>query len=440
MKIKLLPLLLIALATSCKQTTTEKVVIDDQILIKCNSALTDGIIIDHFTPPVASRNYMYPNVAAYEALVPFYSNYQTLAGQFKGLKPLPAIDPNLKYCHDLCAMAAFTTVSKKLIYTESYIDTFRQNRLEFYKSQLSEDVLNNSVKFGDSVGKAIIAWSKTDTFPQSRNFSQFMPKNEKEFPSSWQPTSPDFLKGVEPHWNRIKTAFIPTAGHFTLPQPPVYSESNTSAFYAMIKEVVDTTTNMDTFHQETARFWDDNPNVSNHHGHAQFQTLKLTPVGHWMEITTNAIKHKKVGLMESAEAYTKLSAAIFDAFIACWAEKYRVDYIRPITAIRRLINPEWNSFLQTPPFPEFPSGHSSISSAGAEILTDLFGEYTYTDSSEREFGFNDRTFTNFRQAALQCSISRMYGGIHYRPGLEMGVMLGQKIGEYYIKNLKTRKK
>ncbi len=433
----LVPLSLSMVLVSCGNKQQSRNELNPSVLSLCNKNLSEAIIYDHFTPPVASRNYMYPNVAAYQALVPFYAEYRSLGGQLNGLKETPTPEQGKSYCHDLCAMAAFTRVAKKVVYSEKIIDSFRNAQFVLYKKSLPAEDFARSVAFGDSVASVILKWASTDTFRESRNFPHYNPHGK---PGTWEPTGPDFAKGVEPHWRRIRTAAISSAHFYQIPRPPAFDVKPNSEFMKMVKTVYDTSMALDTAQKNIARYWDDNPNVAVHYGHLTVNELKLSPGGHWVNLTIDALKRKKAGLMESAEAFARVTIGMFDAFIACWDEKYRSHYIRPETAIRKFIDPNWKPYIQTPPFPEYPSGHSTVSGAASSIMEALHGKYEFTDSSEYEFGFGIKTFPDFKTAGRQAMNSRLYGGIHFIPANRNGFLLGEKIAEYQLEHVITRKK
>jgi hypothetical protein len=158
-----------------------------------------------------------------------------------------------------------------------------------------------------------------------------------------------------------------------------------------------------------------------------------------MNITRVACETKHADFAQSAEAYVKTALALADGFIACWDEKYRSLLIRPESYINLYIDESWTPLLQTPPFPEYISGHSVISSAAASALTDVFGEkFAFTDSTEIEYGMPARKFQSFYEASNEAALSRLYGGIHYRPANEMGVQMGRAIGVFINERLRTR--
>jgi len=135
-----------------------------------------------------------------------------------------------------------------------------------------------------------------------------------------------------------------------------------------------------------------------------------------------------------------LKLALMDAFISCWDEKYRSNLVRPETVINQQLDPESKPALQTPPFPEYTSGHSVISTASALTLTDIFGEnFAYEDDVEVEYGLPARSFNSFLAASQEAAVSRLYGGIHYRPAIDLGVEQGKDVGKFILDNLDTRK-
>jgi hypothetical protein len=168
-----------------------------------------------------------------------------------------------------------------------------------------------------------------------------------------------------------------------------------------------------------------------------FADKKMTPGGHWLAIAKTVCQDKKVDFAKSVQAYLLVSIALRDAFIQCWETKYRFHKIRPETIINASIDTKWVPFLQTPPFPEYTSGHSTISAASAEVLTELFGDnVSFIDSTEAKFGHGVGQFKSFNEAAEQASISRIYGGIHFRSGCDEGLKAGKEIGKLVIQKAK----
>ena len=248
------------------------------------------------------------------------------------------------------------------------------------------------------------------------------------------------MDAVEPHWNKIRTFGIDSAAQFKPKPPTPFSIEKESPFYKEAMEVYTIGKNLSPEQRDIASFWDCNPFVMNVKGHVMFATKKISPGGHWMNITHVACVKAKANFVQSAEAYVRVSMSLFDGFVSCWDEKYRSKLIRPETYINQYIDENWVPLLQTPPFPEYTSGHSVISGSAAVTLTKLFGEnFSFTDSTEIEFGLTSRSFKSFEEACDEAAISRMYGGIHYRPAFENGLTEGKAVGTYILSKVKTRK-
>jgi hypothetical protein len=421
---------------ACTQKSTENIIIKHDVLTECNIAIQNAVVVDRVPPPVASRRYYYAGVAAYESLVPFSQEFISLSGQLIDLTELPKPDTSLRYCLDLVALCAHTYTSQKLVFQEDSIVNFRQRKLDFYKRSLPSKTFYNSIAYGDSVGAAIVKWAKTDNYGKTRGTDFYL---VKQGDGKWEPTLPEFGDALEPNWFKLRTAVVPTAASITIPKPEPFNKDKNSRFYKLAKQVYDQNKNQDSSYLDIAKYWDDNPNSTIHYGHATIGVLRISPPGHWLSIFSNVAKQKKYDLFKSAEGIARLSAVIYDAFIICWDTKYKTEYVRPETVIRKYIDSSWTPAIQTPPFPEYPSAHSVVSSSSATLLTSMFGEYAFTDSTQMEFGLGARSFKNFREAANEACMSRLYGGIHFIDGIENGKLMGNMLGEYHLKHVKTRK-
>ncbi|RMG86138.1 MAG: phosphatase PAP2 family protein [Bacteroidetes bacterium] len=403
--------------------------------------VSDVIVHDIFSPPVASRIYAYTAIAGYEALQNGYPEYLSLEGQLHDLKDVPKPDPNQEYCYPLASAEAMLTVGKALIFSEDMVEDFRQEILaEFQGIQMPKAVYDASLAYGDAIAKHILDWADKDMYKETRTYPKFSITDD---PARWKPTPPDYMDGIEPHWNKIRPFVIDSAQQFKPAPPTPFSVDKNSQFY---KETMEVYTALDVEKEERAKreliasFWDCNPYVSHHQGHVMFATKKITPGGHWIGICQAACKQANADIMKSAEAYVWTSVALADAFISCWDEKYRSNLVRPETVINTYIDEEWKPFLQTPPFPEYTSGHSVISRAAAVALTHIFGDnFSFNDPVEVVYGLPNRTFDSFLKASEEAAISRLYGGIHYRPACFIGVKQGEKVSNYIISKLKTRK-
>ena len=425
---------------ACEQSTEYKQVLaDPETYQSVMKQLTDVIVYDIFSPPVASRVYVYPNIAAFEVLAQFNTDtLQSLGGQLTGFETPPApenpemIEPNLASIH------AFLKIGQALIFSETDIEDFRnQLYLKLEEKGLPTDVKQASIAYGELVADHVLAWADKDNYKQTRTFPKYTVRNEQFL---WKPTPPDYMEGIEPHWMKIRPMVLDSAGQFP-PVPPLeLSMEEESPFYKQLVQVYEEGGGLDDDKRAIAKFWDCNPYVSHHRGHAMFATKKITPGGHWMGITAIATRTAGSDFTETVEAYTRTSIALFDGFISCWDEKWRSIVVRPETLINEYMDEEWVPLLQTPPFPEYTSGHSVISRSAAVTLTDLLGDgFAFTDTTENEYGLPTREFDSFLQASEEAAISRLYGGIHYMMAIENGVSQGEKVGNCVVKNVQTRK-
>ncbi|NJK82571.1 MAG: vanadium-dependent haloperoxidase [Saprospiraceae bacterium] len=410
-----------------------------QFIHQSMKKLTDVIVHDIFSPPVASRIYAYASIAAYEALQPAYESHTTLAGQLTDFQEVPQPIDGDVYCFPLASVHAFLIVGKALIFSEQQIEEYEKEvYAQFEAMKMPKAVYERSLAYGKIVGEHVLAWSKSDNYKQTRTFPKYSITDD---PGRWKPTPPAYMDGIEPHWNKIRPMVLDSAQQFAPAPPTPFSMEKDSKFYEEVMVVYhalnDEATKMERL--AIASFWDCNPYVSHHKGHVMFATKKITPGGHWMGIAKIAAEKANANVMESVEAYAKTAIALMDGFISCWDEKYRSNLIRPETVINTYIDPNWAPALQTPPFPEYTSGHSVISRAAAIALTSLFGDnFAFDDNTEEEYGLPTRSFNSFLQAAEEAAVSRIYGGIHYPPACEEGVVQGEKVGNLVVSSLQMR--
>jgi hypothetical protein len=441
MRIALLSLLFLIAILSCNQEPDgayKEKAADAERIHQSIRDITDVIVHDIFSPPVASRIYAYTSIAAYEALAPGYPDYQSLGGQLNDLEPVPQPEAGKSYCYPLASVVATLAVGKALIFSEEKIDEKYEKRLaEFKKLGVPREEFDRSVAYGEVVAKHILDWAGKDNYKQTRTFPKYTITGQED---KWEPTPPDYMDALEPHWNKIRTFAIDSAQQFR-PEPPTpYSTDKNSQFMKETMEVYNAFRTDTAERTAIAKFWDCNPYVSHHAGHVMFATKKITPGGHWLNIVGIACQKTDADIITSAQAYVLTAIAIADGFIGCWDEKYRSQVVRPETVINKFIDEEWRPLLQTPPFPEYISGHSTVSRAAATVMTSIFGDnFSFTDDTEEPFGMPARSFTSFYQASDEASISRMYGGIHYTPGLNNGIKLGGEVGQWVLDNVKTKK-
>lgn len=417
-----------------KQVTAD----DAGPLHRAEKAVTDVMVHDIFSPPVASRIYLYTNIAAYEVLVKTTSGhkYVSLYGQLPSFPNIPGAPAPVN--PSLTAVQAFLQVGKKLIFSEPMLEDSIRSILSWYQRfPIDKKTYTASLAYGSLVADSILAWADKDQYKETRKLPRYrLIKTE----GKWIPTPPVYMAAVEPYWNRIRVVALDSCSQFRPPAPFPFSKDTGSAFYHQAMEVYRTVNSLTSEQRNIANFWDCNPFAVTMDGHLNFASKKISPGGHWISIAGIAARQRNLSIADAAAAYTIASIAMFDAFISCWDEKYRSNVIRPETYIDAYIDETWRPLLQTPPFPEYNSGHSVISTAAAIVLTGFFGDnFAFDDSSEVEFGLPVRHFNSFLDASREASVSRLYGGIHYQAAIVNGQACGRQIGEWVIKKIRLKR-
>ena len=393
-----------------------------------------------FAPIVADRNYTYANIAAYECIAAGYpKEYTSLGGQLNGFKIDLSGFKEYKIDYEFASMLAFCKVGEAVTFPEGSMKEYVDSLKNFAEGTgMPARMFANSIAFADTVSNKVLAWSKKDHYAQTRSASRY---TVIDTPGRWVPTPPAYASALEPHWNEIRTMVMDSASQFMPPPPIPFNITNKNGAY--YKQVMASKNAIDSLNDEQkhiAEFWDDLGGKLNVVGHIMFVTKKFSPPGHWMNIVGIAAQKSKANFRKTVAAYTLTSICMFDAFIQCWDEKFRSNMPRPETVINRYIDQDWRPYLQTPPFPEYTCGHSTVSSASAAALTKMFGDnFNYTDTSELEFGIANRSFTSFNQAADENNMARFYGGIHFHPSCLVSSEYGKKVGSFIVGKLKLEK-
>ena len=403
--------------------------------------LNTVVMGNNFSPIVASRNYTYANVAAYEVIAGGYpEQYLSLSGQLHGLKAVPVLGKGKPTNVEFAALLAFCKLGEAVTFPagsmQDYVDSLKKMATDH---GMPTEVYNNSIAYADTVASVIMVWSKGDHYLQTRGASEYTVMDSL---GRWVPTPPAYSPAAEPHWREIRPLVLDSFNMFPAPKPFKFNITDKKSDYykqvMAVKKAVDSLTPEQT---HIADFWDDNPFKLNVSGHLMFGTKKFSPSGHWMSIAGIATEKAHADFPKTVSAFTITAIALFDAFIQCWDAKYSFNTVRPETVINKYIDPNWRPHLQTPAFPEYTCGHSTISAAAAQVLTSVFGDnFSYTDSTELEFGIASRSFKSFREAALENNRARFYGGIHYHPSCIVSTDLGTKVGDLVVQKIKMKKK
>jgi hypothetical protein len=428
------------LVASCSQPAKDYSAYISNPALYCKTVkqLNNVVLENNFPPMIASRNYVYACIAAYETVVVFDSRFQSLSGQIKHLPAFPKTDTsNVNY--QLSAMLAFCKVGEAVTFPEgSMQDYIKKIKYDADSAGVPANVIKASQVFADSMGNHILRWSKKDNYAQLRTATKY---TVIDTPGRWVPTPPMYTQAVEPHWMEMRPMVMDSASQFKPVAPPLFDIKNrNSVYYKALMEVKATGDSLIDEQKHIADFWDDNPFKMNVTGHVMYATKKFSPPGHWMNIVGIGAQKANADFSTTVAAYAQTAIALYDAFISCWDEKYRSNYVRPETVINKDISQEWRPYIQTPPFPSHTSGHATISAAAAETMTNWFGDrLSFTDTSLLEFGINNREIKSFREAAKEAAMSRLYGGIHYRFDNDHGNEAGIRLGEFIVSRLKLKK-
>lgn len=387
------------------------------------------------SPPVASRGMGYIGVAAYETIATGAPNMTSLAGQVNGLTAGPVREPGAAY-DEAVALHAALSVSIGSFFDNTGPTGQRAMvaMSDKFGAKVAEGVPTDVVQRSEDLGRAVAAhvleWSQGDGGAVVENMGFPYDYKPKVGPQYWVPTSlvRQQQAPLLPDWGQNRPFVMPSGKACPLPPPPEYSEDAGSQFYAEAMEVVTAKANLTADQKAIARFWSDDP------------MLSPTPPGHWMSIALQILERDGADLATHVDVMARLGMAMSDAFIGCWEAKFDYDLLRPVTYIRRVIDPKWEPLLITPPFPEYPSGHSTQSGAAATVLTALYGEgYGFTDATHEDDGLEPRRYASFWDAAKEAGESRLFGGIHFRAAIDRGLDQGRCIGAH-VNALKTLEK
>lgn len=438
MKTIILGLLTLAcLLNACRKPSAADKTISPDALAEVQSYSTEMMVHDVSNPPLSARFFAYMHLAGALALDATDTTFSNILDQLNGFPAeRPGMNPTVY--PELSALLSMMEVSSRLQPSGESMRGLKRKFLDSCrKAGWSAQHLESATVRADSVAKIILAYAAADGYRKLSERSVYQAREGEGF---WYPTPPGYFPAVEPHFPRIRPFLIDSFAleSFAIDDPAAYDQDSTSHFYRLTREVYDVARRAEG--RPEAAFWDCNPFALQSSGHLMIGMKKISPGAHWMGISQIACRKAALDFRQTLQVQTLVSMALMDAFWLCWREKYRTERIRPETAIRKLIDPTWEPFLQTPPFPEYPSGHSVASTAAASVLTALFGDqFAYTDSVERRYGLPDRSYPSFIAAAEEASLSRLYGGIHFRDGITQGQKLGASYGRYFVGKMSLRK-
>ena len=377
-----------------------------------------------YSPPVAARTFGYMGVTLFEIAAARSEKLRSLKGQLNGFAGVPQPVAGLVYDDGAIVQGALANTVASLFYNTGPTGLRAlasvTARLEATVSKgLPADVVQRSLEYGKSVSQAVLSWAATDGGATITNIGFPLSYPKTSSPAGWVPTAALGMQQTPllPTWGSNRPFAMARGSSCALSAPPAYSTDKDSQFYKEALEVYNVSKALTPEQREITNFWDDSA------------MLSMTPPGHWIGILTQIFTDSPASFERMAEGYARLGMAVADAFIGCWNAKFEFNLLRPVTYIQRVIDPKWTATLITPPFPEYPSGHSTQSGAAASVLTAFLGDhYAFTDRTHDDDGLEARSYKSFWDAANEAGVSRLYGGIHFRSAIERGLEQGRCVG------------
>jgi membrane-associated phospholipid phosphatase len=405
---------------------------------KVTGRMSAIMIHDVTNPPLAARFFAYTCLAGYEIVVQNDTAVKSMSGKLNGYPEIQKSAGLTGYDYRLSAVLCMMETAVKLQPSGKLMKLEQENFIDSCKNiGFSNSVIDSSLHYAQVVSKQILKYAKADKYNRISNYIRYSPLKTE---GSWAPTPPVYMAAVEPYFNTIRPFTLDSASQF-LPEPPAaFSTDKNSLFYKYVMQVYKAGgTELTPEHKAVAGFWDCNPFAVENNGHMLIGIKKVSPGAHWMGIAAIACNKAGSSFSKTMQVNTAVAIALTDAFICCWDDKYRTNRIRPETAIRKYIDPNWRPLLQTPPFPEYISGHSVISSAAAVVLTHYFGDnFHYTDNVEMKFGLKPQEYQSFLQASAEAAISRFWGGIHFKDAIEKGQIQGLAVGKHVLSRINAK--
>jgi hypothetical protein len=383
------------------------------------------------SPPVAARTLAYLGLGLYESVVAGMPGQRSLAGQLSELESLPPAQPDEVLHWPTVANATLALLTQMLLPNapadwKARFEALERNMpvaqaADFDPAQRTPEVIIRSETHGKLLAMALMTWARTDGGHDvlgARRVRLDAAYVSPSGPGAWVPTPPRFARPLLPNWGDNRP-FMPQAQQRCKPPgPPRYDETPGSSFHHEAAEVLRSSVQPTEEERRIALYWADDP-------------LKTpTPAGHWAWILTDLLRDRKASLASAAEQYARLAIAMSDAFVATWKVKYDTNLLRPVTYIQLAFDSNWvPPLMETPPFPEYPSGHSVQSGSAAAVLEAFYGRDTaFEDRTHNDRGWGPQRFKSFAAAAEQAAVSRLYAGIHFRSAIEHGTTMGRCIG------------
>jgi hypothetical protein len=407
------------------------------LVVDWNYMLLDAEVnTEGYRGPIAARAYAYIGLAAYETGRPgFDGELRSVAQQYSGLI-LPSAPPDALYDMEIALNACYTTMVRHFFLSAPETVRAKQKQLETKWIEIiqrgkTQEVVRASTTFGKQVADAVYTWSASDTFGFEANHHNY----DRTFvppvgDGKWVPSADFPMPALLPYWGRIRP-FIIDVDQFIADTLPPFSTVTNGLYHQQAVELISLSKPLSSENQWIAEFWhDDRPG------------LTFSPPGHWLAIVTQVIDTEQPSIDKALCVYLKVGFALADAMIACWKAKYIHNVMRPETYIQQHIDPNWRPYAPSPSSPSYPSGHSMMGAAAAEILVAEFGSpYEMVDHSHsrlRDYKMEPRQFNSFDEMARENALSRLFLGVHWRfdceEGLRLGTLIGKQVAAINLQN------
>ncbi|MBK9731006.1 MAG: vanadium-dependent haloperoxidase [Chitinophagaceae bacterium] len=395
--------------------------------------LLDQIRFQRVGPPPAARAMGYLGAAMYESVVHGIPDGHSLAGQLKGLDKLPVPDAGMEYdwptVLNNCAYLVCDEGLSRYMGPNTVALVQLRDKMNHQCDSIvaNADVSARSKQYGQDLANAFIDYMKTDQYDYTRENNIYESPSragDPAHPELWEPTDID-KTAFEPYFGGLRPLGLDTT-QLCMMEPTIpYSSDSSSEFCKFCEKLYGIDTSFSEYDRITSLYWADCP------------VETYTPPGHWMKITKQQVRKNGYNLAQTCELYAYLGMAEYNAAISVWKIKYKVNLLRPKTYIAEMLKkPDWEPYLETPPFPEYPSGHSGFSGAASTVLTKYFGDNVeFTDSTNLVIGLYPRKFKSFNAAANEAAYSRMYGGIHYEAAILDGITVGSCVANNLLKSV-----
>ena len=418
---------------SCKESPINNEIFDDQAIHKANRSLIEISMEDIFNPPVATRVFSYPNLLAYDVYMHGKGESVINSIQTDLITPNYQDTTNIDYSY--AAIAAYYYAAKKLVFSEHLADKMMEKfDMEADSLGLSKSRKEASKEYAKKIFEQLNPWIDGDGYAQVKADNLYTIRGHD---STWVLTPPNYEPALEPQWKNLRPMILENVEDYQPIARPPFSIDKESEFYQAAFSVYTQFSKNKEDNRNIAKHWDCNPNEFIQKGHTMEFNHRISPPGHWVGIARTVAELTDADLQKSLKSYAAITTAMFDGIIACWHTKYTEELIRPVTYINRYIDENWMPYIQTPPFPEYTSGHSVVSGCASSILDKMYPNTSFVDYTEVEFGLPSRSFKSLHDAGEEASISRFYGGIHYRFGVDNGLEQGRKIGNRILEQFES---